>query len=228
VGGTDAFCEINACSVRHEYILSPDTPKPTYLQQAKRLTEAKKTHPQLKEDVSVFSFVDRAGYTIHQELEEWSRVANSNVCRAIEEDSPRRDRIQANAGMIALIQEEALLQAESFRGMRDRAGNLQAGAIVTDLGEYLYVDFLASAPWNIIGDSLLSVRRAATILMAQIVRESIEKGYGGRVVVDAVGGTADFYRRMGFIETEAGSAITPEMALSPEAARDFLDELTGE
>ena len=66
------------------------------------------------------------------------------------------------------------------------------------------------------------------MLMAQIVRESIDKGYGGRVVVDAVGGTADFYQRMGFIETEAGSTITPEMALTPEAARDFLDELTGE
>lgn len=30
------------------------------------------------------------------------------------------------------------------------------------------------------------------------------------------------------IETDAGSAISPEMALTSEAARDFLDELTGE
>lgn len=180
------------------------------------------------EDVNVFSFVDRADYTIHQELSEWSRVANSNLSRAIEDNSPLRDRVQANAGMIALIQEGALLQPEDFRGMRDRAGNLQAGAIVTDIGEYIYVDFLASAPWNITGDEPRAVRRAATMLMAQIVRESIDKGYGGRVVVDAVGGTADFYQRMGFIETEAGSTITPEMALTPEAARDFLDELTGE
>lgn len=176
----------------------------------------------------MFSFVDRADYTIHQELEEWSRVANSNLSQAIENDSQERDTIQANAGMIALIQDGALLQPEDFRGVRDRAGNLQAGAIVTALGEYIYVDFLASAPWNITGNSPRAVRRAATMLMAFIVRESINKGYCGRVVVDAVGSTADFYRRMGFIETELGSAITPEMALTSEAALDFLYELTGE
>ena len=176
----------------------------------------------------MFSFVDRADYTIYQELSEWSRVANSNVSRAIEDNSPLRDTIQANAGMIALIQDGALLQPEDFRGVRDRASNLQAGAIVTDMAEYIYVDFLASAPWNITGDEPRAVRRAATMLMAQIVRESIDKGYGGRVVVDAIGSTADFYRIMGFIETGEGEGFTPEMALTPEAARDFLDELTGE
>lgn len=176
----------------------------------------------------MFSVVFQADEAVYRDLEEWSRVANSNVSRATEDDSQERDTIIANAGMIALILEGALLQPEDFRGVRDRAGNLQAGAIVTNLGEYLYVDFLASAPWNITGNSPLSVRRAATMLMAFIVRESINKGLGGRVVVDAVGSTADFYRRMGFIETEAGSAITPEMALTPLAALYFLNELTGE
>ena len=176
----------------------------------------------------MFSFVERADYTIHQELSEWSRVANSNVIRAIADNSPLQNRIQANAGMIALIQDGALVQPEDFRGVRDRAGNLQAGAIVTDMSESLYLEFLASAPWNITGDLPRAVRRAATMLMAQIVRESIDKGYGGRIIVDAVGGTADFYQRMGFIETEQGAASTPEMALTPEAARDFLDDVTGE
>lgn len=46
--------------------------------------------------------------------------------------------------------------------------------------------------------------------------------------LDAVGGTANFYRRMGFIETEPGETITSEMALTPEVARDFLDDVTGE
>lgn len=30
------------------------------------------------------------------------------------------------------------------------------------------------------------------------------------------------------IETDAGSAITPEMVLTPSAALDFLDDVTGE
>jgi len=56
---------------------------------------------------------------------------------------------------------------------------LQAGAIVTDMDDYLYVDYMATAPWNIIRDSPRAVRRAATMLMAQIVRESIDP-YKGR------------------------------------------------
>ncbi len=176
----------------------------------------------------MFSFVDRADNAIYQELAEWSQAAATNVNQAVENNSPLRSRIEANARLISLIEESALLQPEDFRGARDRTGNLQAAVIVTDLGEYLYVDFLATAPWNITGDEPKSVKRAATMLMAQIIRESIDKGYGGRIVVDAVGGTADFYRRIGFIETQQGSAIAPEMVLAPEAARDFLDDVAGE
>lgn len=161
-------------------------------------------------------------------MEEWSTVAANNVNQAIENDSPLRGRIEANARMISLIQEGALLQASDFRGVRARDGNLQAGAIVTDMGEYLYVDFIATAPWNITESSPKSVRRAATMLMAQIVRESIDLGYEGQIIVDAVAGTTDFYRRMGFIETGSSSASAPEMVLTPEAARDFLDDLIGE
>lgn len=35
-------CAINACSIRHEYIMSPDTPKPNYAGQCKSLAAAKK------------------------------------------------------------------------------------------------------------------------------------------------------------------------------------------
>ena len=38
---------INACSIHSEYIISPDTPRPTYNSQCKSLTEAKKSYPEL-------------------------------------------------------------------------------------------------------------------------------------------------------------------------------------
>ena len=66
------------------------------------------------------------------------------------------------------------------------------------------------------------------MLMAYIVRESIDKGYEGQIIVDAVGGTPSFYRRMGFIETRESLASVPEMVLTPEAARNFLSDIAGE
>ena len=40
---------INFCSIQSEYIISPNTPRPTYNSQCKSLTDAKKTYPELKE-----------------------------------------------------------------------------------------------------------------------------------------------------------------------------------
>jgi len=41
-------CQINACSVHSEYIISADTPRPTYASQCKSLTAARKNNSQLK------------------------------------------------------------------------------------------------------------------------------------------------------------------------------------
>ncbi len=41
-------CQVNACSIEKEYIIPPDAPYPNYNHQAKQLTEAKKTNPELK------------------------------------------------------------------------------------------------------------------------------------------------------------------------------------
>ncbi|MBF2014434.1 MAG: transposase [Rivularia sp. T60_A2020_040] len=41
-------CQINTCSLRGEYIIPADIPRPTFASQCKSLTEAKKTNPDLK------------------------------------------------------------------------------------------------------------------------------------------------------------------------------------
>ncbi|WP_017314162.1 RNA-guided endonuclease InsQ/TnpB family protein [Mastigocladopsis repens] len=41
-------CQVNACSLRSEYIISADTPRPTFATQCKSLTAAKEQYPDLK------------------------------------------------------------------------------------------------------------------------------------------------------------------------------------
>ena len=41
-------CQVNACSLRSEYIIAAETPRPTYASQCKSLTEAKRANPDLK------------------------------------------------------------------------------------------------------------------------------------------------------------------------------------
>lgn len=45
-------CDINACSIKHEYILPADAPRVTYASQCKLLTGAKKALPHLKDPYS--------------------------------------------------------------------------------------------------------------------------------------------------------------------------------
>lgn len=42
-------CQVNACSLKQEYIIPADQPYPDYYKQAKSLTEAKKHIPELKD-----------------------------------------------------------------------------------------------------------------------------------------------------------------------------------
>ncbi|MDM9384744.1 transposase [Chlorogloeopsis sp. ULAP01] len=46
--GNSRKCELNSCSIKHEYIISPDTPRPTFARQCKSLAQAKKKSPELK------------------------------------------------------------------------------------------------------------------------------------------------------------------------------------
>lgn len=170
----------------------------------------------------MFSVVEQADSATRRDLEEWSRVASVNVNRAIEENSPIRRDISRNARLISLIQEDSVSTPENFRGVRDSSGNLQAGAIVNNMEDHLYLDYIATAPWNVTFDSPRSLRGAGRALMAQLVRESIENGHGGRIIAD-VAGSASFYQRIGFVPTGEGSQLAPEMELTPEAARNFLD-----
>jgi putative transposase len=41
-------CQINACSIHSEYVISPEAPNPSYAQQCKNLTHAKLHFPELK------------------------------------------------------------------------------------------------------------------------------------------------------------------------------------
>lgn len=174
----------------------------------------------------MFSFVDRANYTIHQELSEWSQVAASNVSRAIEEDLPLRSRIEINANVILDIQVEALVSPEDFRGIRYDSGNLQAVAIVIDMDDHLFVEYLATAPWNVTQEKPRAVRKAATALMAELARESDRNGHFGRVMLYAIPDAIEFYRKIGFVEIGKGSPNVSEMELTGAAARRLINRRT--
>jgi predicted acetyltransferase len=91
------------------------------------------------------------------------------------------------------------------------------------MDDHLYLDYIATAPWNLITTLPKYRKGAAKSLICSIVKESFDKGYNGRTIVD-VAGSAGFYQKMGFVETGAGSVNIPEMVLTSEAASKLIEE----
>ena len=170
----------------------------------------------------MFFAIDEADANIHNKLREWLVTATINL-NSRTDDLELQRKLQINARIIFLIQETALLQPEDFRGVRDDSGNLQAGAIVSAIDDHLYLDYIATAPWNLIPTLPKHSKGAAKSLIRSISRESFDRGYNGRILVD-VAGSAEFYKKIGFVETGEGSVNIPEMVLTTEAAKKLIEE----
>lgn len=132
---------------------------------------------------------------------------------------------------IGYLAQRTIAEPQNFRGVRDVQGRLQAGAIVLGDGgylyqsaeyrEYLYLDTLSNAPWNVIKNQPETVTGAATCLVEEIVKESIQLEYDGIVKTLAIKRAKPFYTRVGFIENPD---ISGEMVLNEQAASRFLLE----
>lgn len=171
----------------------------------------------------MFYFVNQADEAIVRDLEEWRQVAAELVNQAIENNSPLRSRIEINANVISDMQIEGLVSPEDFRGVRDDRGNLQAGAIVIDMDDHLFVEYLATAPWNITQEEARAVRKATTALMVLLARESDRNGHSGRIMLYSIPDAINFYQKIGFVETGEGSPNAPEMELTGAAARRLMN-----
>lgn len=115
------------------------------------------------------------------------------------------------------------IQPRSFRGVRDSSGRLQAGATITNEIDHIYIETFSTGPWNVLRDSPNSVTEVGTTLMAEIVRESRDRGHRGEVRLSSLSGAISFYEKIGFVTDEESG----EMFLSNQKANIFLKTRTG-
>ncbi len=111
------------------------------------------------------------------------------------------------------------MEPDIFRGVRDLQNRLQAGAILEEDIDFLFLDAIASAPWNVLGNQPETIKGAGTTLMEELVKESKNLGFEGRVRLYPLQRSQQFYTDIGFVETSEG-----DWELTPEAAERFLEE----
>lgn len=171
-----------------------------------------------------FSLVVRADAEVLREIDGWLDRIEIYLRDFFNRDRERirGTRFGDNIAKVTYIAERVVMEPNAFRGVRDVQNRLQAGAIVEEEIDCLYVDAFASAPWNILGNQPETIRGAGTTLMEELVKESLDLGFEGRVKLFAIERALSFYTRIGFTKDEDG---TGGLELTPIAAERFLERL---
>lgn len=169
--------------------------------------------------MSEFNFVKGADAEVLQDIDAWENKALDYVEEFFDNavETVMGTRFGDNLALIAEIVENTTAAPETFRGVRDQVGRLQAGAIVHQTSNCLEVDFMATAPWNILQNQPESLKGAGTKLMEELVKESSDLGFGGRLKLYAIPRARQFYEKIGLEATDEG-----DWELTPLAAERFL------
>lgn len=131
----------------------------------------------------------------------------------------RGTRFGDNIAKVTYIPERITMEPDIFRGVRDLQNRLQAGAILEEDIDFLFLDAIASAPWNVLGNQPETIKGAGTTLMEELVKESKNLGFEGRMRLYPLQRSQQFYTDIGFVETSEG-----DWELTLEAAEGFLEE----
>ncbi|MGB3203858.1 MAG: hypothetical protein WBB28_02585 [Crinalium sp.] len=119
---------------------------------------------------------------------------------------------------ITYLTERAIAQPDSFRGVLDLQGRLQAATIVEIETDCLFVDAFTNAPWNVIKNQPETIKGAATSLIEELVKESKTLGFSGKIKLYSIVRAKQFYINIGFVETDE----LGEVELTNDAAENFL------
>lgn len=169
-----------------------------------------------------FSLVKGANAEVLREFQGWTYKIEDYLRDFFDAniERVRSTRFGDNIAKITYITERVTMEPDIFRGVREDLQNrLQAGAIVEEDIDFLFLDALASAPWNVLGNQPETLKGAGTTLMEELVKESKVLGFKGRIRLYPIQRSAQFYTNIGFVETSEG-----DWELTPEAAERFLEE----
>lgn len=169
-----------------------------------------------------FTLVNEASAEVVRQIDGWIGKIGEYLREFFDGDSERVRGTQFGdcISKVYYLFEIATTEPSKFRGVKDELGKLQAGAIIELYFDYLELDTLTNAPWNVLKNQPETLKGAATSLVEQLARESQELGFGGCIRLTAIDRAKSFYTKIGFTEEEDSSW---SLELNPTAAERFLE-----
>lgn len=126
-----------------------------------------------------------------------------------------------NIGISAEIASYVDNKKAKLIGVVDDTGKLQSSAKYHAEGGHIYVDYLATAPWNLTDDHPNKTKGAGAKALANLAKISVEQGYGGKLKLTPLDKAKPFYKHLGF---EVDDRAIDGMKLSREAAQKLIEK----
>lgn len=179
-----------------------------------------------------FSYVVGVTRQVREGLIFWAEKAREYVDTYYQGDEQNARGTRFYRGIIKtrVIVDSLFEKEEGVRSVFDDQ-NLLASVAITqetsifleaDLVDCIEIESLVNSPWNLIQHEVPEKRKgAATAIVEGIIRENREKGLGQILKLFALPEEKDFYRDLGFEETDGSG----EMILSDNNASMLLQDL---
>lgn len=161
---------------------------------------------------------------LKKEIDDWETEID-----AAAKNNPNDQRLRASQTAISGVRSISPYMGETV-AIRDKSGKLLAAASISDRGDAIEVDFLASTPRNLTGGASEKVRGAGTAAMAKIIQHSVSKGHGGKVTLMSLDDAFGFYKKLGFDfddpkQVKADPNSPAYMTLQSDQAKQLLKKL---
>lgn len=179
-----------------------------------------------------FSYVIGATRQVREGLIFWAEKAREyvNTYYQGDEQNARGTRFYRGIIKTRVIVDSLFEKEEGLRSVLDDQ-NLLASVAITqetsifleaDLVDCIEIESLVNSPWNLITHPVPEKRKgAATAIVEGIIKENREKGLSQILKLFALPEEKDFYRDLGFEETDGSG----EMILSDNNASMLLQDL---
>lgn len=165
-----------------------------------------------------YSASDLQGWANHAETDE---VYKAIRAERIGDATPEQVKIVDNRYIASNIQEDAALNPKNFRGVRDSDGNLQAAATVKIRKNEIYIENLATAPWNVYSKNSKSTKGAGREIMLSLAKEAVSKNKS--LSLSSLPGAEGFYQKVGFkLERPRKGNELAGYRMDVESAKKFI------
>lgn len=138
---------------------------------------------------------------IAREAVQEQRIANLEKAQTDIESKYDPAQMNASYQIYLALREEVAKRGSKVLGIYDKNGNLQSLAEYKEKRGVIYVDYLMTAPWNILPQHQNKVKGAGRAVISGLAKR------GKEIQLSALSSAKPFYEKIGFKESETGVMI---------------------